>query len=107
MESLRPTALANRKRLLLWAVLSYCLLLMLSYGFPVSGDDWTFSPERLGSYTVLDPFVRGYEVSLHHYLTTNGRLLGNFLVTFAMFSKVVRELLRCGIILGIDRKSVV
>ncbi|MBQ2619334.1 MAG: hypothetical protein IJK24_06955 [Oscillospiraceae bacterium] len=101
MESLRPTALANRKRLLLWAVLSYCLLLMLSYGFPVSGDDWTFSPERLGSYTVLDPFVRGYEVSLHHYLTTNGRLLGNFLVTFAMFSKVVRELLRCGIILGI------
>ena len=87
--------------LLLLILLSYVFLLLMSYGFPILGDDWYFAPRYDTKYTLADPFVKGWKTAAHHYITTNGRLLGNFLVKFTAFSKIMRELVRCGIILGI------
>lgn len=86
---------------LLLILLSYVFLLLMSYGFPILGDDWYFAPRYNTKYTLVDPFVKGWDTAAHHYITTNGRLLGNFLVKFTAFSKLMRELIRCGIILGI------
>lgn len=87
--------------MLLLFLLSYVFLLIMSYGFPIVGDDWYFTPRSENKYSIFDPFVMGWKTASHHYITTNGRLLGNFLVKFTAFSKVVREFVRCGIILGI------
>lgn len=87
--------------MLLTVLLSYVFLLVISYGFPIVGDDWYFFP-RPGTWTgIFDPLTKAYETAAHHYITTNGRLLGNFLVKFTAFSKILRELIRCGIILGV------
>lgn len=102
MKEILKSTNDSRKKLLLWAVLSYILLLAMSYGFPVTGDDWYFSPKHVVSYGLFDPLVRGFEVAEHHWITTNGRLLGNFLVTVLSYSKIMRELVRCGMILVIQ-----
>ena len=94
----------SRRRLqvvfLITVILTYGLLLAMSYGFPVTGDDWTFSPPRLSVYTFRDAVVWAYRTSLDHYRHLNGRILGNALVAFLSASpKTVREMIRCGIIL--------
>ena len=85
----------------LTVLLSYVLLLMMSYGFPVLGDDWVFLPALGSKASLLEPFHAGWDTAAQHYITTNGRLLGNFMVKFCSYSKLLRELIRCGIILGI------
>ncbi len=44
MSRFRNFARKGRRSLLLWLLLSYALLLVMSYGFPVTGDDWFFAP---------------------------------------------------------------
>lgn len=101
MNRFDRSGLSTRKKLLLWAVLSYAFLLVMSYGFPVTGDDWWFAPTLGKTYTLKDKFESAVEVVSIHYRTTNGRLLGNFLVRLFSFSKVWRELFRCLIVLSI------
>lgn len=80
---------------------SYALLLLMSRGFPVTGDDWYFASGHPPMESLFTPVAYAWKISAHHYITTNGRLLGNFLVSFASWSKILKELIRCGIILGI------
>lgn len=98
MNRLCRSKLQGRKKALLWVFLAYAFLLLLSYGFPATGDDWYFYPKLGTSLPIGQQFSRAVQISAHHYETTNGRLLGNFLVSF-FAEKVLRELVRCGIVL--------
>lgn len=100
MRLLRSQELSYRKKVIFWGILSYVLLLLMSYGFPVTGDDWYFYPKPGTSLSFGEQLRRAIVVSLQHYQTANGRLLGNFLVTFFL-QKILRELFRCGVILFI------
>ncbi len=101
MSRFRNFARKGRRSLLLWLLLSYALLLVMSYGFPVTGDDWFFAPALGRDYSLGEKLEEAVQTAAHHYETTNGRLLGNFLVKLFSFSKVWRELFRCFIILAI------
>ena len=90
--------LSYRKRIVFWVIVSYALLLLMSYGFPITGDDWYFYPQKGTKLSLGEEFSRAVDISLHHYQTTNGRLLGNFFVSF-LVRKIFRELVRCGLIL--------
>lgn len=90
----------RRLQLALALLLSYAFLLTLSVGFPVTGDDWFFTT-KTQSEPISVAFSRGVHVATQHYETTNGRLLGNFLSGMLGCSKLLRELVRCGVILGI------
>lgn len=90
----------RRGKLALTLLLSYAFLLMLSKGFAVTGDDWFFTTKTQSEGPVT-AFLRGVHVAAQHYETTNGRLLGNFLSGMLGCSKALRELVRCGVILGI------
>lgn len=84
--------------LLLLAV--WLFLLLLSYGFPVTGDDWFFTT-RAQNTTLSDAIKQGIATARQHYMTTNGRLLGNFLSGMLGCLKLLRELVRCAILLGV------
>ena len=93
---------ANRSRLY-WsgaAVLTYLFLLLLSQGFVTTGDDWYFSARD-----TAEGLVGAFEAASHnayrHYLSLNGRLLGNGFSRFFGTHDVIRELGRCAIILVI------
>ncbi len=89
-----------RSRYVFLLLAVYLFLLLLSYGFPVSGDDWFFTA-RTQNMTLLDAIRQGISTARQHYMTTNGRLLGNFLSGMLGCSKPLRELVRCAILLGV------
>ena len=70
MNRFDRSGLSTRKKLLLWAVLSYAFLLVMSYGFPVTGDDWWFAPTLGKTYTLKMPVEKG---TLHRTLTHGQR----------------------------------
>ncbi|MBQ1371390.1 MAG: hypothetical protein IIY70_00535 [Oscillospiraceae bacterium] len=72
----------------------------MSYGFPVTGDDWFFYSCDHKTLSIRDQLSRAIQISIEHYQGTNGRLLGNFLVSLFL-QKALREIVRCGIILVI------
>ena len=82
------------------AVLTYLFLLLLSRGFVTSGDDWYFSARDTGEgfWKALEA---GYYSAAGHYVSVNGRLLGNAFSRFFGTNDMVRELCRCAIILVI------
>lgn len=93
---------ANRSRLY-WAgaaVLTYLFLLLLSRGFVTSGDDWYFSARDTGE-GLLNAIKSGYYSAMGHYVSVNGRLLGNAFSRLFGTNDFVREFIRCGIILVI------
>lgn len=79
---------------------AYIFLLLLSYGFPVAGDDWFFTT-RYQNEDFLTAIRRGIWAAEHHYHTTNGRYFGNALSACLGCSDLWREIVRCGIILGV------
>ena len=93
---------ANRSRLY-WigaVVLTYLFLLLLSRGFVTSGDDWYFSALDTGE-GLVSAFKAAADNAYGHYLSLNGRLLGNGSSRFFGTNDTFRELTRCGIILVI------
>lgn len=97
---LQSNPLRNR---LLWAgavVLTYLFLLLLSRGFVTSGDDWYFSARDTD-----EGLVAAFQAACHnaykHYLSLNGRLLGNGSSRFFGTHDTLREIGRCAIILVI------
>ena len=97
-----PTSNSARKKRILTILTvlgTYVFLLIISYGFPVTGDDWFFTPSRLTDVSWKTPFAHAFKMLVHTYNKTSGRVLGNFLVSFTSLSKIMRELIRCGIIL--------
>ncbi len=95
---------SNHKRACVLRVLlligAYAFLLLLSYGFPVTGDDWWFTT-RYQNESIPEALTRGFHTAVKHYYTTNGRYFGNFLSGAMGCSKLLRELVRCGFIFGI------
>lgn len=85
----------------LFVLLPFVYLLLISRGFPQTGDDWYFYPTHRDLHGFFDWIRYGFDRAVEHYHTTNGRYLGNFLAAFTACSKPLRELIRCGIILGI------
>lgn len=88
---------------LYWAgtvVLTYFFLLLLSQGFVTSGDDWYFSARDTGE-GLIGAFKAATHNAYRHYLSLNGRLLGNGSSRFFGTHDVLRELGRCAIILVI------
>lgn len=79
---------------------SYLFLLVLSYGFPVAGDDWFFTT-RYQNEGIWDAIQRGIAISRVHFFSTNGRYLGNAFSAIFGCSDLWREVFRCGIVLGI------
>lgn len=79
---------------------TYIFLLLLSYGFPVTGDDWWFTT-RYQNESIPAALNKGFHTAVNHYYTTNGRYLGNFLSGAMGCSKLLREIVRCGFIFGI------
>ncbi len=92
--------LRSRRRLVCAAavVLTYLFLLLLSQGFVTSGDDWYFSARDTGE-GFLKALDAGFRSARGHYVSVNGRLLGNAFSRFFGTNDIVRELARCGIIL--------
>lgn len=94
----------NKKReIILRALLligTYAFLLLLSYGFPVTGDDWWFTT-RYQNESIPAALNKGFHTAVNHYYTTNGRYIGNFLSGAMGCSKLLREFVRCGCIFGI------
>lgn len=91
---------ATRSRLY-WAgavVLTYLFLLLLSQGFVTSGDDWYFSARDTGE-GLVGAFKAAAHNAYRHYLSLNGRLLGNGFSRFFGTHDALRELGRCAIIL--------
>ena len=95
---------SNQKRESILRVLlllgTYVFLLLLSYGFPVTGDDWWFTT-RYQNESIPEALNKGFHTAVNHYYTTNGRYFGNFLSGAMGCSKLLRELVRCGFIFGI------
>lgn len=88
---------------LLWAgavVLTYLFLLLLSQGFVTSGDDWYFSARDTGE-GLVGAFKAATDNAYGHYVSLNGRLLGNGSSRFFGTNDALRELARCAIILVI------
>jgi len=86
-----------------WAgavVLTYLFLLLLSRGFVTSGDDWYFSARDTGE-GLVGAFRAAAHNAYRHYLSLNGRLLGNGFSRFFGTNDLLRELGRCAIILVI------
>lgn len=81
-------------------VFTYLFLLVMSYGFPVTGDDWWFT-SRFQNEGFLEALKRGIGVAKGHAITTNGRFLGNAFSGIFGCSDLFRELFRCMVILGI------
>ena len=81
----------------------FLLVLAMSYGFVITGDDWFFAAraKQLDLFALLR---LAFDTARQHYLTTNGRLLGNFLAGLAGGPKLLRELLRCTLIVLIFRQ---
>lgn len=78
----------------------FFLALALTYGFPVTGDDWFFTLRRADG-NLLHALRIGYDTAAAHAQTTNGRYLGNFLAGAMGTSKLLRELVRGGCIFGV------
>lgn len=93
-----------QKRKRLWRVLlligSFAFLLLLSYGFPVTGDDWWFTT-RYQNESIPAAMRKGFRSAVNHFYTTNGRYFGNFLSSSMGCSKLLRELVRCSFIFGV------
>ena len=88
---------------LYWAgavLLTYLFLLLLSQGFVTSGDDWYFSARDTGE-GLIGAFKAATHNAYRHYLSLNGRLLGNGFSRFFGTHDTFRELTRCAIILVI------
>ena len=81
-------------------VLTYLFLLLLSQGFVTSGDDWYFSARNTGE-GLVEAFKAATYNAYRHYLSLNGRLLGNGSSRFFGTNDILRELGRCAIILVI------
>ena len=81
-------------------VLTYLLLLLMSQGFITSGDDWYFSARDTGE-GLIGAFKAATHNAYRHYLSLNGRLLGNGSSRFFGTHDILRELGRCAIILVI------
>lgn len=88
------------KRNILALVLTFAFLWVLSRGFVVSGDDWFFSSRTMDE-NLLEALKAGYRVAAEHYISTNGRLIGNALSALFGCSDLWREIIRCTIILTI------
>ena len=81
-------------------MLTFAFLLLLSRGFVTSGDDWYFSALDTGE-GLVNAFKAARHNAYRHYLSLNGRLLGNGASRFFGTNDVLRELGRCSIILVI------
>lgn len=92
----------SRKTLVTALVLlaTYLFLLFLSYGFPVSGDDWFFTT-RYQDENAMEALQRGIDIAKGHYITTNGRILGNAFSGVFGCTGPGRELFRCALLLGV------
>lgn len=101
MDRLNRNVTQKQRRAIFALVLAliYAFLLVLSAGFPVTGDDWFFASTR--QLSASQAVSRGARIAAQHYETTNGRVLGNFLSALLGCSKLWRELVRCGVLLGI------
>lgn len=80
--------------------LTFVFLLLLSQGFVTSGDDWYFSARDTGEGLVA-AFRAACHNAYRHYLSLNGRLLGNGSSRFFGTHDTLRELGRCAIMLVI------
>lgn len=78
----------------------FAVLLVLSYGYPVIGDDWYFTKEYQ-VYPFLKAFKHGWLVMRSHAIGINGRYLGNYLVALFGCSEIARQIVRCAIMLVI------
>lgn len=88
---------AARRGLLLLG--TYLFLLALSYGFPVTCDDWYFTARS--PVDLYNAYYRGYTLSVSHAIAFNGRYLGNFLVGFLGSSETMRHIVSNLILLGV------
>lgn len=97
-----PSRNGTRKKIVLTILTvlgTYVFLLIISYGFPVTGDDWFFTPSHLADVSWKTPFSHALKILVREYNTTSGRVLGHFFVSLTSISKITREVIRCGIIL--------
>lgn len=99
LEKSRP----DKKRYLtgfLLIVGTYLFFLLLSFHFPVAGDDWFFTT-RYQNEDLLFALRKGFSSAKHHFITTNGRYLGNAFSGMLGCSAVCRALFRSGVMLGV------
>lgn len=96
MLSQRQTAWKTR----LLTAAFFVLILLLTYGFPVTGDDWFFTPRRSDG-NLLRAVQTGVNTAKKHFYTTNGRYIGNFFAGAMGTSKLLRESVRGGFIFGV------
>lgn len=81
-------------------IITYLFLLLLSRGFVTTGDDWYFSARDTREGLPAAFNAAAYN-AYRHYLSLNGRLLGNGFSRFFGTNDTFRELGRCAIILTI------
>ena len=78
----------------------YLFFLLLAFCFPVAGDDWFFTT-RYQNENLFFAIRRGIDTAKQHFITTNGRYLGNAFSGMFGCSAVLRAMFRGGVMLGI------
>ncbi len=99
IERIRPNGKCWRNVFLLVGG-TYLFFLLLAFCFPVAGDDWFFTT-RYQNEGLLAALRRGMDTAKQHFITTNGRYLGNAFSGMFGCSAVLRALFRGGVMLGI------
>lgn len=78
--------------------LSFLVLLVLSYGYPVTGDDWFFT-RTYRERPFLKAFLHAWQITRSHTIAFNGRYLGNYIGALMGCNEIVRQLVRSAIML--------
>ena len=99
IERIRPNGKCWRNVFLLVGG-TYLFFLLLAFCFPVAGDDWFFTT-RYQNENLFFAIRRGIDTAKQHFITTNGRYLGNAFSGMFGCSAVLRALFRGGVMLGV------
>ncbi len=90
----------EQRRTLILLTAFFVFLLLLSYGFPVTGDDWYFT-SRHQNESLPEALRRAYTIAGRHAEGINGRYLGNFLVGLLGCSEPARQVVRSLTVVGL------